>query len=60
MNYRVLFESCGPYIAGDIVSGEKLGDTAYLLRVGAIEPAEVDAPAPATDAPKTAQKGRRK
>ena len=37
-NYKILFpQGCGVYKQGDVVEGCHLGDTAYLLRVGAIE-----------------------
>jgi len=39
-NYRIKFESVGIYKEGDVVSGPMLGDTAYLLRVGAVEETE--------------------
>lgn len=58
MLYRILFDTCGPHKAGDVVPAESLGNVAYLLRVGAVE--EVPAQEPSGAAPKPAPKTRAK
>ncbi len=37
--YRVVFDTCGPFVAGEVAAGSALGDEkglSYLLRIGAV------------------------
>lgn len=44
--YRVVFDTCGRFVAGEVADGSALGDEkglAYLLRIGAVVPVETGA-----------------
>jgi len=49
-DYLIVFDTCGPYKAGDVAPGDRLGNVGYLLKVGAVVPAE---PVPATESTTT-------
>lgn len=49
--YRVIFDTCGPFVAGEVAHPSALGDEkglAYLLRIGAVVP--IDSTATGADA----------